>query len=81
MKRRETALAPEVERRIRALAVELRQVRHGIDGLALQLAEEEEDSLAGIVRGRLECVLADLQRSIVDLQATADEEGAQEARP
>lgn len=73
MERRETALAPEIEQEIRSFALELRQVRHGIDGLALRLASAEEESLPGIVRGRLECILADLQRSIVDLQATADE--------
>jgi hypothetical protein len=73
MERREEALSPEVEQSIRSFAVELRQVRHGIDGLAVQLAGAQEDSLPGIVRGRLECILADLQRSIVDLQATADE--------
>jgi hypothetical protein len=75
MERRETALTPEVEQGIRSCAVELRQVRHGIDGLALQLAGAQEDTLPGLVRGRLECILADLQRSIVDLQATADEAG------
>jgi hypothetical protein len=81
MERREMALTPEVEQSIRSFAVELRQVRYGIDGVALQLAEAEEETLPGIVRGRLECILADLQRSIVDLQATADEEAAAEARP
>lgn len=75
------ALAPEIPRRIRSLAVELRQVRHGLDGLALQLAGAGEGTLAGIVRGRLECILADLQRSILDLLATADEEGVQETLP
>jgi len=80
MERREITLTPEVEQSIRSFAVELRQVRHGIDGVALQLADAEEETLPGIVRGRLECILADLQRSIVDLQATADEEAAAEAR-
>jgi len=73
MEQREAVLAPEIERGIRSFALELRQVRHGIDGLALQLASAEEESLPGIVRGRLECIVADLQRAIIDLQATADE--------
>lgn len=73
MEQRDDALAPEIEQKIRSFAVDLRQVRHGLDGLTLQLAAAEEESLAGVVRGRLECILTDLQRSIADLQATANE--------
>ena len=75
MEPRQAALAPEIEQGIRSFALELRQVRYGLDGLALQLGRAEEETVPGIVRGRLECILADLQRSIVDLQATADETG------
>jgi hypothetical protein len=73
------ALTPEVEQRIRSLAVELGQVRHGVDDLILQLAGAGESTLAGIVRGRLECIQADLRRSVLDLLATAEEEGGTEA--